>query len=326
MPNSLDPHVAARAIELRKHFYVPADLASLLSPLERFFTDLGPVYVPPVKTFLDSIRASIQTVSAPFLLVAASAQSHHYQRLNTAERIRSLNIEAEPGEAESDLEARREHAAEQRTSERMTEFRNSAEGVNAGVSDTASILLHALENDSFAAVPKELLMQATVGAWSALEVLARDEIIAALNRNPKLAIRLYHDPAAKRRFELPRFSLDDLASTGFDLSEQMGNLLIGGRDMSDLPSLKLACEALLPSDALRQALDEPLLWRLNQDRHLVVHRRGIVDQAYLDKTGAPFMIGAALDLSPDDLDRYFELVVAVGSKFLDALSTEPAVA
>jgi hypothetical protein len=112
--------------------------------------------------------------------------------------------------------------------------------MNALVHDLSSVLLNALDDSATAKAADELLYQAVVSLWSAFEVFARDELLLILNGWPSLAEKLLADPSTKKLFELPRISIDDLSSAGFDLSKSMGNVLFGSRDFSDIRTIKAA--------------------------------------------------------------------------------------
>ncbi len=104
----------------------------------------------------------------------------------------------------------------------------------------------------------------------------------------------------------------------------MGNVLIELHDLSDLPTIKDVFGTLFPHTApLRKALDEGDLWILNQRRHLLVHRRGIVDDEYLDNTKESVAIGSLLSVSPKEIENYFHVVRDAGEEIVTACSTNP---
>jgi hypothetical protein len=65
----------------------------------------------------------------------------------------------------------------------------------------------------------------------------------------------------------------------------MGDLLIKQRDASDLLTLKAAIGAIWGKNELYKRLDSAEIRLLNLQRHLIVHRRGIVDKKYLYQSG-----------------------------------------
>jgi hypothetical protein len=122
-------------------------------------------------------------------------------------------------------------------------------------------------------------------------MLIGDGLVLLLNSNPKLVTKLLSDPSAKKKFELPKLSADYLAEKGFDLSTQMGSLLFEDRDLSSLAAIRIACEAIFEdSKPCVQCLNADSLWLLNQKRHLIAHRRGVVDDEYVRNTGSSLSI------------------------------------
>jgi hypothetical protein len=66
------------------------------------------------------------------------------------------------------------------------------------------------------------------------------------------------------------------------------------------------------------ALNDNALWLLCQQRHLIVHRRGIVDAKYVESTGASAVLGELIEINPDNLESYMEKVVSTGQSILSA--------
>ena len=119
------------------------------------------------------------------------------------------------------------------------------------------------------------------------------------------------------------FSVDLLAAHGFDLSERMGTILSTSQDMSDIGTVRDVFNELFPdaSDLQRTlAIDD--LYLLNKRRSLLVHRRGIIDQTYLDETSDKALIGTELRITPDYLAHCLILVRDSGNKLLEAMSAQ----
>jgi len=89
------------------------------------------------------------------------------------------------------------------------------------------------------------------------------------------------------------------------------------RAVDTVPVMRAVFSALFPSaNDLREALGHKSLWILNQRRHLIVHKRGVVDQEYLDKTGVDLQVGQQLRVTTSDLEQHLDVVVIVGCKLL----------
>ena len=157
--------------------------------------------------------------------------------------------------------------------------------------------------------------------WSAFEVLFRDVFELELKVDPSKTVLLANNASIRKRFEMEKFSLTTLIQHDFDLSGKVGTLLVRQQDLSDLPTLKSVYATLFASSAkLTSCLNSRDLWLLYQRRHLFVHRRGIVDQTYLEKTSDDVSLGSTLELTPKDFERHFEAVVETGEELLRCLA------
>lgn len=159
---------------------------------------------------------------------------------------------------------------------------------------------------------KELRYQTTVAIWSAIEVLLKDQLIEIINWKPELAKRLSTDEIAKKRFELPKLTLDDLEERSFNFQNCMGDLLVRQRDASDLLTLKAAVGAIWGKDCLFRALESSDIRLLNAQRHLIVHRRGIADEKYLSQTGEQGLIGEPIAIPPSSIVNFYTAAANLG--------------
>ncbi len=66
------------------------------------------------------------------------------------------------------------------------------------------------------------------------------------------------------------------------------------------------------------------LWLLYQRRHLIVHRRGIVDERYRTESGEALPLGAELRVKPDELESSLKLAVQFGAELIRVSSGTPA--
>jgi hypothetical protein len=295
--------------------------------MERFFVarDFGTLKaVPPARfsglaaAFEQNVSAVIATMGIPVTLASAAAKGSHWQRIHSAERIRALKLEAVLGENEGTLEARRKANAQKIASEKMREFVTSRDGRDKIAADACGFLLEALNSSNLSAAAAELLLQGTVLTWSALEILCRDLFEAILNADPKRALTVMQEPTAKQRLQ-SKFTLEELAASGFDLSSSLGSLLSAQQDFSDIRTIKAVMLPAIKSDsAVEAVLGEKNLWVLCQQRHLIVHRRGVVDARYLEATGEARQIGERLAVTPSELESQIEGVVNAGHVLLIA--------
>lgn len=298
-------------------FLVPSPLfvEKLFAPLAQATDRANPPFHEIGKVLRANIDGLLSAVSIPFTLASKSALNTHWQRIHSAERIRSLMLDAKPDETKQQLESRRERAANENAKTQMDNFVRSAEGVDA----IGSVMLNFLDglcaDESLVEAAKELILQGLVLCWGAFEVFARDCFIAYLNANPSRTLVLLADPVAKRRFELSKFSVETLAAHNFNLAARMGTLLAQQQDLSDLYSVKAVYQALFPDDRnLCAALSDPDLRLLSLRRNLIVHQRGLIDDPYAAATACVQSVGERLKVAPGDLETHLHSTVktAVG--------------
>lgn len=231
-------------------------------------------------------------------------------------------FEGREGESEQEYKLRQDSTARETAAGQMKEFLSSPDGMNHLIGDTCQFLLRALKDDTLSAAAGELLLQGVVLCWAALELAARDGFVAFLNMNPSFTARLLADPVAKRRFMLSKVSLDTLAAHGFDLSQKMGTVLSEQQDFSDVTSIKAVYEALFPEDGqLKSALDQADLRLVCERRHLVVHRRGVVDATYIKNTGCRQSPGERLKVTPEELETHIKTCVRAIGESLRAVGS-----
>jgi hypothetical protein len=117
-------------------------------------------------------------------------------------------------------------------------------------------------------------------------------------------------------FQLRNVAFETLALYDFNLSARMGDLLVQQHSVDTVSTMKSVFRVIAPSESLQRALAQRSLWILNQRRHLIVHRRGVVDQAYLDTTGDAMPLGLELRVTPDELEDYLGRVRDVGIELI----------
>jgi hypothetical protein len=165
---------------------------------------------------------------------------------------------------------------------------------------------------------KELRYQTVVAIWSSIEVLLKDQLIEIINWKPELAKRLTTDEIAKKRFEMPKLTFDELEERNFNFQNCMGDLLVRQRDASDLLTLKAAVGAIWGKGDLFSALESSEIRLLNLQRHLIVHRRGIVDEKYLSLSGDQAQKGASVAIPPSSIVNFYRAAAKVGKVACEA--------
>ncbi|MFZ1949886.1 MAG: hypothetical protein WCF66_05000 [Pseudolabrys sp.] len=299
-------------------FYMPKNkvLKSLKKSFKEECEDLPAPLKGAVDAFVSNIESAMHSASVPHSLTHAHTVQRIFDRFHMAERIRALKKVSADGELTVELE----REAYVTASAKMREFEKSVEGIaeirNAVVSSLAELseVEHLLG-------AQELLSNTIVMICGAFEAFVSDALTVFLNLTPKLASALLSDDKTKKRFS-GRFSIEAVESCGFDVSGSMGNLLLGEHGIGSLSDIKDVFRALFPTHSdLHATMKKDGLWLLWQRRHLLVHKRGLVDAAYLKQTGDKQPVGERLRISASHLEEIFGLVSDAGVQFVRALKS-----
>lgn len=312
------------ASKVRQHFLIPRDPSACwrdFEPLLSGLSDESPMRAVAM-SFRASLASAISVVALPFQFANASVRSSHYQRIHTAERIEAeaqrLEDSFRSGTSKSVTEDHYVNQAAKRAQAKMSAFAGSEEGMATLAKDTCDFLLRSLQFGMQESA-QVLLQQGVVLVWSVFEVFCRDTFELLINSSPELGVRLITSDKKTPWSELKRVPLELLLSHGLDLSNQLGTVLLEKQDFSKLTTIKTAFNALFPGESqLHDSLGSRELWMLNQRRHVVVHRRGVIDRAYLSATGANLCVGTTIKVEPRDLESAMSTVIATGTVILEA--------
>ena len=309
--------------DMRDHFLVPPAPDEYFSRLDELIDGLDRKYQALGQSFRHNLNSLLSTVAMPFSMASASIHDSHFQRIHAAERIRARSIELDAIQPGERLDETRDREAYRKARSLIKEFVGSEDGMNAIIRDICRFLLRSLKAGELKLSARELVQQGIILVWSAYEVLFRDAFELELNLHPSKAALLAQNVSTRKRFEVERFSLDTLIKHEFDLSDTVGTLLVGQQDFSDLPTIKSVYAVLFPSSAeLTSCLNQPDLWLLYQRRHLFVHRRGTVDQNYLDNTSDAVPLGSTLEVTPKEFEQHFNGVLEAGEALLRCLQND----
>ncbi|MBA4754146.1 MAG: hypothetical protein EPO45_05465 [Sphingobium sp.] len=278
------------------------DLTETLLPLTKVSVEC-PHAKALLKDAIDGLRSVVSAGTLPYHLVYRSVHQRHFDKILTAERIRSLKS-VNYGEDPSD-EVRSE--AYRIAQARMREFFNSEEGMQAYRDRVVDDLDNSLCHMDVAVGASELLVQTLISTWSVFESAARAFIISWVNADPARAKPLLDSNELKTYFGKQVVGLEVISDFGFNLSASMGDVLFLNKRLDNLGVVRAILGAFFNDEDIRNGLGE-VIWMLNQRRHLFVHRRGIVDAEYISRTGDSVALGERLPLRSDDVASYISAV------------------
>lgn len=299
--------MSSPAQQIREIFLVPQDIrASSQQLLERVPVGKGELRTI-AESFSENLQGVVRTLSIPFQYTYSQVHSLHWQRTHIAARIRGGGAPDDAQQAEIDRAT---------ANEKFDEYLRG-KGQKVLADEVIGRLLQLKQEPEAIAAARELTRQGVVLTWSAIEVLSRDAFVHLLNTKPQLSEALLADQFNRKRFATDKIEWQTLASYSFDLSGCLGSYLISKADLSNVPAIRAAYGALFPGAAkLRACLLDERLWHLSQKRHLIVHRRGVVDEAYIAATGTHLKIGDVLWAAPAEVEEAIEAAMALGAELL----------
>jgi hypothetical protein len=261
-------------------------------------------------TFVSNLESAVTTACLPFTFAYGTARQLRYQAIQSAERIRQLHAEY------SHLDdATREANAAAKAYEQFKAEMAKKEVRNAIVEATIAFLHAYSKFEEMTETAQELLRQVLVMVWGAFEVLVGDVVRAAVNRDPLLAETLLSADKTKRYFSNRAVTVQALAKHQFNVARTMGDVIFADIHFDGLPMIRDVLGALFDeSKDLHRQLADNTLWLLWQRRHLIVHKRGVIDAAYLARTSDNPPIGSKLIVDSSCIEEGMLLVsdIALG--------------
>jgi hypothetical protein len=294
-----------------EHFFFSFDIAESLDDLrDRMPEPFSAIY----EAFRRNVSAVIGVATMPYVMAGTAVHARRFQQIVMAERIRSGMLDAR--------EEEREQHALTKARQRMTAEAGDQTSVQRDCEAILQDLANLLPLSNFDAAADELLRQSTVMTWGAFEVLATDLFVALLNNRPQMSAALFADERSKRKYslkdikELPKL----LDECGYDLSGQMGRILLEQHRLDDVDAIRVVFDVFYPNEnGLRALLNSDDLWNLYQVRNLILHRRAMVDDAFIQKTGFRLETGSTLRINADEFTKYVLLVRDLGLHLLKTI-------
>ncbi|MEX2485947.1 MAG: hypothetical protein WED10_15350 [Brumimicrobium sp.] len=143
--------------------------------------------------------------------------------------------------------------------------------------------------------------------WTSFEVLARDLVIEVLNR---------HSDKFKY-LDVKSIPTDILEKYDYNIKDHLGEIYAEQRDWSNLKKIQESIKKIWPEkDDLHIELKDKILYKINQRRHLIVHKKGLVDDQYNRSTSDNYVIGKEIPIKPKDLKDGLETIKEIGQKLL----------
>lgn len=300
-------------IALRRFLFgEPPDIFAEFEELEAIDSPLRPA----ILVFKENLQSAFRVGCIPFQLVQSGVLAKRFSQIHAAERIRSL-IPREPNEG---LGPEQEKTALSIARERMEEELRDPDIIHSHAKETLSVLdRHLLTTDySLSESADELLRQILVMAWGALETLVNDTIRILLNERPSLSGCFAESKVYRDILFAKTNIVAALEEHAFDISRVMGDIFCDVVKLDSLQKIQDVSSSLFCDGALDKELKNDNLWLLAQRRHLIVHRRGIVDYKYISSTTDTTPIGQRITLDASYIEASIKLVKGAGITFARA--------
>jgi len=322
----LDDAIKNLIAEAEKQFVLSSGTEPLIKKIQVAMQGLDVKYHELGLAFQHNILATIAVVEMPFTLACASADNAQFRRIHTAQRIDQRIRRARSGytptplSTDEPIEEDDERQALENALKESEKFRESDEGQNCIVRDLCSFLINIVSHRKLSDAANELTLQGSVLLWGAIEVLCRDSFVVYLNAHPEAAKLLLAQPDLRKRFELQYLPFEALLEHNFDLSSHMGTALSHVKDLTDLETIKQVFDTLfLETTTTRSPFRDKQMWVLYQQRHLIVHRRAVIDTTYVEKTKGAVVVGERLSILPSEFKANLNLIVEAGASILESL-------
>lgn len=313
MPDTSAPTLQDKLDEVKRHYLLPIDLDPIESEIKRAIEGTPERIAAPAKVFLENINAAVTTVKIPYTAAKTSVLLARFHQLTIRHRILvardATTIENMGREKRPEEQAEQDAIARERGLKEFLDEQNDQAARDQTTKEWSAFLLDGLQDKQMETAAKELLRQAVVMIWGAFEVLCRDMFVSHLNSNPTETQKLTLDPETRKIFQAKAIDLEVLSTYGYNVSNNLGDVFANAYDLSSLGAIRQTFSVLFPSDqGLHDQLRVQKLWILHQRRHLTVHKRAVVDEQYLEKTGEKFQTGQQLTSTPAEIEEYVRLV------------------
>ena len=270
------------------------------------------------KTFRSNVMAAINVASIPFMMACRAENEFRFNHFFAAARIRALK-DVEPG---APLSPEQEKAALDIARSKMEDFsKENMEAIGVAILDR---LDHIFSDEEMSRSGNELLAETLVMLWGALETFLLALSRIHVNKRPEVAVWLLTSEQTKKHFPAKGIAIETLSDFGFRVDGAMGDLLFREGMLDSLPVVRDIFAVMFREyPHTQRCLANEKLWTIWQQRHLVVHKRGVVDSQYISKTGHKQAVGTRLEITGENVDEAVCILVNAATECLAAAKAEP---
>lgn len=259
-------------------------------------------------TFIENCRSTQLVAHIPTHIYEAVTISSRFSRLLMAEKLKRMAENL--GTAE--LTKEQEKLAYDAAVNNMRQERLNLETRDKLTRSVVHGLIAELSDPKFASATHELLRQTLVMLWSGFETFVNDICRDILNTKPDLfekisLVKPFKDLAT------PKYILEELITNKYNISNCLGDILIDRVPLDSFEKIQSTLESLISSRDVSAAIGDGRIWKISQQRNLIVHRKGIVDKRYVSATGDNDPIGTKILINALYVEDAFLVVGAAAA-------------
>jgi hypothetical protein len=258
-------------------------------------------------TFRANLHSAVLVGVIPFQWVQSGVLDQRFNQLVIAANIHNVPI----GPETEDEENERKRISRKSAIEQMNSELRDPEVITRHAWSTVNVLKKHLIRNDFQMSAQELLRQIIVMCWGALEIVANDALRVVLNSKPTVFRDIIETRPYRDAFS-SRVIIEALETNGFDLSGKMGDVFCDVIRIDALDKIRNICSLVLADALVDAALKSEPLWRIFQQRNLIVHRRGLIDTWYLENTADSGTIGAHITFNASYVEVSLNVVRDAG--------------
>jgi hypothetical protein len=169
------------------------------------------------------------------------------------------------------------------------------------------------------------LASVIIQGWMCFEILCGDLWIPAVNASPDVLGKNVNASLPKDQ----KVNWDDLARADFNLRRKLRTVFARRISFQSLDKIRKAFKCAFPDDyklQMQGVFDDPALMRLERVRHLLVHRAGRVDAAFVqanknDANWGTLAVGDELKITDTIATDSWTVAAIAGIKLLDAVNS-----
>lgn len=266
-------------------------------------------------------------ISLPEIISALDHVKHNFYVLGLKEgliegiRDGVLNLKRA---SEEDLEEYADNTWKTKYEPKMDEI------IDKAIKDGGESFSELMERAPFYESYRSLLYAGIVFTWCSFEVCMKDLWETALNTGNKLVMKTTLSNVSNidrinnfSGIQGKSINLDYLAQYNYNVANKLGSILVNKFDFSSVYGIKQAYSCAFPrSTAIKEALENKELVQLEARRHIIVHKAGVIDDAFCKKTNVnKKLTGNKLGLSDEELSEFGNVAIDTVIQVIKAVST-----